>query len=327
METRKQPNNAEAEALLTVCLLAAFADGAKSELERGAIKRIAENLPNLGNDHAALYQKVLLGQVSSAQAVQPLERQELRQLAYEMAVCVCEADNLLTPREKNFLEQLGQVLRLDAQLAGRIEKETEAVAFADLVDASSATSGVSAKTSASTRAADAKSDSVDSMILNYSILNGALELMPQSLAILAIIPLQMKMVYRIGKHYGYDLDRGHIKELLAAAGVRLSSQVLEGYATKLFGGLFGKLAGKISKTVANQAASSAMSFAATYAIGHIAQIYYAGGRTLSGLEMRPLFEQAKEKAIGLYGKYAAQIEQRSQSLDTGHLLNLIRGQW
>jgi uncharacterized protein (DUF697 family)/tellurite resistance protein len=326
VETRKQPNNAEAEALLTVCLLAAFADGAKSEVERAAIRRMADTLPNLGTDRAALYQKVLLGQVSSAQAVQPLERQELRRLAYEMAVCVCAADNLLTPLEKNFLEQLRQVLRLDVQMTTRIEKETEAVAFPDFVDAESATTGVSAKAPAPTRAADAKSDSVDSMILNYSILNGALELMPQSLATLAIIPLQMKMVYRIGKNYGYELDRGHIKELLAAAGVGLSSQVLEGYATKLFGGLFGKLAGGIGKTVANQATNSALSFAATYAIGHMAQLYYAGGRTLSNVEMRSLFDQLKQKASGLHANYAGQIQQKSKTIDTTQLLNLIKNQ-
>ncbi|MGZ8476917.1 MAG: GTPase, partial [Candidatus Binatia bacterium] len=107
------------------------------------------------------------------------------------------------------------------------------------------------------------------------------------------------------------LDRGHFKELLAAAGIGLSSQVLEGYATKLFGGLFGKLGGKIGKSVSNQATSSAMSFAATYAIGQMAQQYYSGGRTLSNLEMRQLFDQLKEEATGLHAKYAGQIQQQS----------------
>jgi len=40
----------------------------------------------------------------------------------------------------------------------------------------------------------------------------------------ADIPLQMKMVYRIGKSYGFDLDRGHIKDFLATAGVGMASQ-------------------------------------------------------------------------------------------------------
>ncbi|MBM2802380.1 MAG: hypothetical protein HW419_273 [Deltaproteobacteria bacterium] len=121
-------------------------------------------------------------------------------------------------------------------------------------------------------------------------------------------------------------NSGHIKELLATAGVGISSQVLEGYATKLFGGLFGKLGGKIGKSVATQATSSALSFAATYAIGQMAQNYYAGGRTLSNVEMRQLVDQLKEKATGLHSKYAGQIQQQSQKIDATQLPSLIRGQ-
>ena len=43
---------------------------------------------------------------------------------------------------------------------------------------------------------------IDSMMLKYVILNGALELLPQPIATMAIIPLQMKMVYRIGGVHG-----------------------------------------------------------------------------------------------------------------------------
>lgn len=325
MDNRIEPNSTEAEAMLTICMLAAFADGANSEAERAAIKRMADTLPDIGTDHAALYQRVLLGQVSSAQAVLPLTRRELRQLTYEMAVCICEADNLLTPREKGFLQQLSQVLGLDADTAARVEKEAEALTYPGFADAPSSSAPPVAMAPSAQPSASGKDEDTDGMILNYAILNGALELMPQSLSTMAIIPLQMKMVYRIGKKYGYELDRGHIKELLAAAGVGLSSQVLEGYATKLFGGLFGKLGGKIGKTMANQATSSVMSFAATYAIGQMAQNYYAGGRTLSNLEMRQLFDQAKDKAASLHGQYAGQIREKSQSIDTTQLLGLIRG--
>ena len=66
--------------------------------------------------------------------------------------------------------------------------------------------------------------------------------------------------------------------------------------------------------------------AATYAIGHMAQNYYAGGRTLSTIEMRQLFNQLKEKAGGLYAKYAGQIQQQSRTIDTTQLLNLVRNQ-
>ena len=74
------------------------------------------------------------------------------------------------------------------------------------------------------------------MILRYAILDGALQLLPETLATMAIIPLQMKMVWRIGKAHGHDLDRASIKEFLATAGIGLGSQMVEGFARKLIGG-------------------------------------------------------------------------------------------
>ena len=49
---------------------------------------------------------------------------------------------------------------------------------------------------------------LDQMIMNAAIMNGALEIMPHTLATMAIVPLQMRLVYRIGHAYGYELDRG-----------------------------------------------------------------------------------------------------------------------
>jgi hypothetical protein len=43
--------------------------------------------------------------------------------------------------------------------------------------------------------------------------------------------------------------------------------------------------------------------------------YYAGGRSLSGAQMRQLFEEAKTKATELHSQYAARIQQRSQGID------------
>jgi hypothetical protein len=45
----------------------------------------------------------------------------------------------------------------------------------------------------------------------------------------------------------------------------------------------------MGKTVGNQAASSVMSFATTWALGQLAQQYYAGGRKLSAIELRSMF--------------------------------------
>lgn len=161
-----QPNDNEAEAMLTVCMLAAFADGANSDVERAAIRRMADTLPDIGTEHAALYQKVLLGQISSAQAVQPLQRPELRQLTYEMAVCVCEADSLITPREKGFLQQLNQVLGLESGAAERIEKEAEALVYPNFADAPSKTTPPSTGPAAEASTPKLMDRDLDAMILN-----------------------------------------------------------------------------------------------------------------------------------------------------------------
>jgi uncharacterized protein (DUF697 family) len=110
------------------------------------------------------------------------------------------------------------------------------------------------------------------MMLKYAILNGALESLPQPIATMAIIPLQMKRVYRIGRLYGYALDRGHIREFLGVVGVGMTSQVVETFARRLLTGFAKKVLGKIGGHVADVAAGSAYSFTSTYALGQPAEI-------------------------------------------------------
>jgi uncharacterized protein (DUF697 family)/tellurite resistance protein len=307
----------EQEAILTLALMAAFADGAKHDTERAELKRIAESLPHAEVKPAALYQRVLLKQVTPAQAAAALPSPELRQLAYEMAVCVCDADGAQSDVEKSFLANLRRELKLEEAAANTVDRAAEAIAIEPLADT------VVPPLLPGPSAVDAQ---VDKMVLNYAILNGALELLPESLATMAIVPLQMKMVYRIGKSYGHELGRGHIKELLAAAGVGLTSQVVEGYARKLLGGLLGKVGGGIGKTVGKQTASSVMSFATTWALGRLAQQYYSGGRKLSAIELRSLFGSLTEQARSLHSRYAGDIQQMAGSVNVSQLLPLIRGQ-
>ena len=307
----------EQESILTLSLMAAFADGAKNEDERAEVKRIAESLPQAGVQPAVLYQRVLLKQVTLTQATAPLQSPEVRQLAYEMAVCVCDADGAQTDAEQAFLSGLRQALQLDAGQAAAFERSADALAIEPLAD----TSGPLVAAEAS-----AVDTQMDQMVLNYAILNGALELLPQSLATMAIVPLQMKMVYRVGRRYGHELDRGHIKELLAAAGLGLTSQVLEGYARKLLGGFLGKVGGGLARGAGNQVAGSATSFATTWALGRLAQQYYAGGRKLSAIELRQLFGSLTEQARALHSRYAGEIQQKAGSVSMSQLLPLIRGQ-
>jgi hypothetical protein len=102
-------------------------------------------------------QDVLLKRLGVPEAVTALKAQEHRQLAYELAVCVCDADGVQSPAERQFLPSL------KAELGGTLDTAFEAQA-----------DGLG-------RAA------LDKSIFNRSVLCGALEVLPQSWASMAMV--------------------------------------------------------------------------------------------------------------------------------------------
>jgi uncharacterized protein (DUF697 family) len=166
---------------------------------------------------------------------------------------------------------------------------------------------------------------LDRSILNYAILNGALELLPQSWASIAIIPLQIKMVYGIGKAHGVELDQGHIREFLATAGVGLTSQYLEQFGRKLLGGLLGKAGGKTLGKLGGVATGMAFSFATTYALGQVARRYYAGGRQMSTALLRQTFQELLGPAKAMQSRYLPQIQETAGGLDAAKVMALVKG--
>jgi uncharacterized protein (DUF697 family)/tellurite resistance protein len=324
-------NAAEQNALLTIALLAAFADGGKGDAERAEVRRVAESLGDAQINMAALYQDVLLKRATVASAAAALSVPELRQLAFELAVGVCDADGLRNEVETRFLAELGQALGLTLPQIAEPAATADALATMPLQDIVGNPAAAAAATAAAASAGPvvasvaARSDTeLDKMILNYSILNGALELLPQSMASMAIIPLQMKMVYRIGKEHGYELDRGHIKDLLATMGVGLTGQYLEDIGRKVIGGLFGKVAGRMAGGLARGATGVAFSFATTYALGQVAMRYYAGGRTMSAQMLKDAYGSTLTQARGLQAQYAPQIEQQARTVDVSKIVQMVR---
>ena len=302
--TESHPAN---ESLLAICLFAAFADGGKSDQERKHIESLALELG--GGDVSSVSRRILMGRCSLDAAASELKSREERMLAYEMARAVCEANGSISVDEQTFLDDLRGKLALGETDAKFLDTEVDAMALAPLDGGNPA----------------AAPTDQSGMILRYSIVNGALELLPETLATMAILPLQMKMVWRIGKAHGFELDRSSIKEFLATAGIGFGSQIIEGFARKLIGGFGKKLGGKLVGHIANEATGSAFSFASTYAIGHLAIQYYAGGRKLGGADLKALYAPLTQEAGQLHAKYLPEIQQRAKTLDVTSILNLVRG--
>ncbi len=297
----------ESDSLLCICIFASFSDGEKCGGEREQLAGLASELES-GN-LASLSRAILMGKTSLADAISGLEDRKDKMLAYEMARAVCEADGTTTPDETKFLEELSHRLGLSKDEAVVLDNEVDELALAPVVDQSPPPPVQENK----------------GMILRYSILNGALELLPQTLATVAIVPLQMKMVYRIGKSHGAELDRRSIVEFLATAGVGMGSQVVEGFARKLMNGLGKKALGKTAGKAAGVATGSAFSFASTYGIGHLADKYYSGGRSLGANDRKTLLASFSEEGKLLHARHLPEIEARSRSLDPASVLSLVRG--
>ncbi len=173
--------------------------------------------------------------------------------------------------------------------------------------------------------AGASTAELDKEILQASILNGALELLPQSIATMAIIPLQMKLVYRLGHAHGYESDKGQVRDLLATLGVGLTGQYLEQVGRKLLGGLFGKVAGGLAGSLARGATGAMFSFATTYAIGQVARRYYAGGRVMSAELIERTFKDMLTQGKALQAEYWPQIQQQARTLDAARIVQMVRG--
>jgi uncharacterized protein (DUF697 family) len=278
----------ERKSILAVAIMAALADGKKDDAERRAIEQFGAES---GGDYSAVLMDVMQQKVTVNDAAKAITSPEGKKLAYEVATIVCNA------------------LQLSA---GDSAVRQNAEAMANLpVAAGAAVAGPSEV-------------EMDKMILNSSILNGALELMPETLSTMAIIPLQMKMVYKIGKAHGFELGREHIRDFVATLGVGLTGQYLEGFARKLFGGIIGAIGGGLLGGVGKQAVSSGMSFVTTYALGQAAKRYYAAGRNFEAVKLKELYQSLLNDAKSLSTKYGDEMKQKAAELKSGDIMKLVK---
>lgn len=312
----------ETEAIFTLCLMAAFADGEKHEREREQIRKIAESFRGSEVDLSALYQEVLLRKPEPAALAARLSTPGARQLAYELALAVCDAADARSAAEQQFLTRLHSALALSPAETDTAEEEVRALTAVPAAAAAAAPSPIPSQPQP---ASMAQAEATDAMILRYATIAGALELLPQTMATLAIVPLQTKLVYEIAKERGFEPDRKAIGEFMAAAGIGLASQLVEGFARRLIKGVARKAAGRLGGSIGGAATGAAMSFASTYALGNLAQAYYDGGRTLDMPTLQAKFQPLLEQGKTLAQQYGPQIMQQSRQLQGAGLGGLMKG--
>jgi tellurite resistance protein/uncharacterized protein (DUF697 family) len=306
------------ETIITIAAYAALADGQNDESERTALLSTASTLGIKNADDVIA--RAMAGGIDTHTLAQRLSTGEARRTAYDVAVAIVRADGSTNEREAAFLEALAQSLGPDA--ASAVEN-ARAVASAIPPIAPMPIpppTGDAAATGAAAGTPGSAPGALDDWILDQAMLAGALELLPDRLATLAVLPTQLRMVYSIGQKHGQSLDLAQAKDLAGALGIGAAAQVMEGVVRRTLGGLAGGLLGGLLGGAAGNVGGGAVTFVSTYALGHVADRYYAQGRSLSMADLKQLFERFKGEANTLYPRVQDRIRQRASGKSLSDLM-------
>ena len=121
---------------------------------------------------------------------------------------------------------------------------------------------------------------IDQMIRKAAITNAALELLPEGFVLYGDHPVADAPRVPHWQGLWIRARSRRTRGFHRHPGRGLTSQYLEQFGRKLLGGLLGSLGGGLGRTLGRQTASSGLTFATTYALGRVAQRYYADGRKL-----------------------------------------------
>ena len=312
-------NEQSAHAIATIAALAALADGESDAQEQARVRAAVERL-GIGGD------EIVLADGSSAAAAaahvaRRLSTSAAREAAYQVALDVVHADGYANTKETMFLRSLAHSLDVDPT---RFDAASASAVGA--IDQWMSIESGSATNERSMNAGASNEQSLDAFILDQAMLTAALELLPDRLANLGILPLQLRLVHTIGQRSGQTTEGPHVKELVATLGIGVAAQVMESVVRKTFGGLAGTLFGGALGGAAGMAAGGAVTFATTYALGHAALQYYAQDRTMSTADLKSLFNTLKTDGAAMYPRVQSRIDELARGNTLQSILQSVRGQ-
>lgn len=293
--------------LIAIAMMASRADGSTGSAEQKAVDDVVARIGN--PDVTRLAQQVEAGSLRVADVASRLSDDDVKRVAYEGALAIINADGVASEKEQAFLAELRDALGLTRSDVEESTRTAETLAATPVAEV---------------RTGQPPKGALDDIILQQAMLAGALEILPDRLASIAILPLQLKLVYDVGQHHGQKLDLNQVKDLAAALGIGAAAQSVQGAALKLIGGLAGGLLGGMVGGAARIATGAVASFATTYALGHTADLYYKRGRQLGMNDLRELFDRFQGEARTLYPKVESQIRQQSGSLNLNNLMASLR---
>ncbi len=303
--------------LLKLVLSAAWAGTTAEVEEQAQLRRVAEALsPAAGENLALTLRDIVLERVTLEQMATGLARPQLQSHAYELAVCVCNADSAHSDREHAFLERLRVALALDVRSARTFERQADAIIGVPLQPDPG-------RVPAAGAAHPVDTAQIDRLVEDQAVLSAALAIRAQPLALLCTVPLQMKLVYRIGKAYGQELDREQTKRLMSRLGIEPVAQYVETCGRMILAGVFDRPSVRLGRE--QLTALAATYFARVCALGDIARRVH-GEQVDDPALLHEGYERACAAAAARVHAHAQEIEARARQLEANELIDVVKQQ-
>lgn len=281
----------EAVACLKIIVAVAKADG---KLKEGEGQALEEAMRDLKIPGAPNVENLLEEHTDIAAEIACLASEDARMLAYETACGIAMADGECSPEEQRLLDRLRKDLNIperNALTLNRIFSEAKDTVLP---------SNIRPVSDPEKREKEIKED-----ILKYSVLGAVLGAFPvPGLAVItdmAVVGLQMKMVRDIGQYYGHKTDKSAAKSLLGALGLGTGARVAISNLCK-FVPAWGSAVGATA------------AFASTWALGRIADKYFAAGAKEDPAKLREEFKKVELEGKSVYEKNKALVEKKRQTV-------------
>lgn len=214
---------------------------------------------------------------------------EQRRRVYEAAYLIAHADGTASPEEVALLERIfpndGEPTFV-GQVLGETKDTLLPTDIAPIADP------------------DQRKLEVQEDTLKYSVLCAVLGAMPvpgvSILTDLVVVGLQVKLVRDIGHYYGHRTDEAAIKSMLSgvvgSTGLRIGLNSLAKFVPG-WGSLFGAVT----------------SFATTFAVGRMADAWFASGQAMDMDQLRATFQSARKEGQKVYEEKKGDIDAAAQA--------------
>jgi uncharacterized protein (DUF697 family)/uncharacterized tellurite resistance protein B-like protein len=278
----------EALACLKLVVCVAKADGRLAPEEEHVLRESLEtmNLP-AGTNAKSL----LAGTYDVDALVKEIKSQDARDAAYSACYTMAYADADYDKAEQAILEKMEKAWEVPKEkknLFGRMFQEAkETVSFTAI------------KPIADPKKRDAE---VNEDVLKYSGLAAVLGLNPvpfvKLATELAVLGVQGKMVRDIGQYWGQETTQAGVKQLLVGMGAgqvgRIAMNTLLGFVPVL---------GSVIPAVSN--------FASTWAVGRVANEFYASGGKMDKKTLQAAFKSRQKEGRDAYSQHKATVEAKA----------------